>query len=105
MQAEIAAYAKQAVTPGKPAAVPAIGPPDAVALARGKEHYAKQGCISCHGAEGKGDGVKQMIDDEGFPTRPRDLTRGIFKGGYDPASLFLRVARGMPGTPMPSARH
>jgi hypothetical protein len=44
-----------------------------------------------------------MIDDEGYPTRPRDLTRGIFKGGYDPASLFLRVARGMPGTPMPSA--
>ena len=44
-----------------------------------------------------------MFDDEGYPTRPRDLTGGIYKGGHDPASLFLRVARGMPGTPMPSA--
>jgi hypothetical protein len=44
-----------------------------------------------------------MFDDEGYPTHPRDLTRGIYKGGHDPASLFLRVARGMPGTPMPSA--
>jgi hypothetical protein len=44
-----------------------------------------------------------MVDDEGYPTRPRDLTRGIYKGGHDPASLFLRISRGMPGTPMPSA--
>lgn len=103
VQEEIAAYARGKTMPSEVAAVPTIATPDQAAIARGKEHFAKQGCVSCHGAEGKGDGVKKMIDDEGFPTRPRDLTRGIFKGGHDPASLFLRVARGMPGTPMPSA--
>lgn len=102
VQAEIAAYVKQSTTPGNVAPTPAIGPADAAAIARGKEHFAKFACVSCHGDTGKGDGIKKMIDDDGFPTRPRDLTRGIFKGGHDPASLFLRVARGMPGTPMPS---
>jgi mono/diheme cytochrome c family protein len=103
VQEEIAAYAKARTTPGEVAAVPVTEPANQAAIARGKEHFAKQGCISCHGNEGKGDGVKKMFDDEGYPTRPRDLTRGIYKGGHDPASLFLRVARGMPGTPMPSA--
>jgi len=103
VQEEIAAYVRDRTTPGEVAAVPTIAAADQVAIIRGKEHFAKQGCTSCHGNEGKGDGVKKMIDDEGYPTRPRDLTRGIYKGGHDPASLFLRVARGMPGTPMPSA--
>jgi mono/diheme cytochrome c family protein len=103
VQQEIAGYARNRSTPSEATVVPAIAPADAAAIARGKEHFVKQACVSCHGNEGKGDGVKQMIDDEGFPTRPRDLTRGIYKGGHDPASLFLRIARGMPGTPMPSA--
>jgi len=103
VQQEITAYVRGRTTPSESAAIPAIAAADAEAIARGKEHFTKQGCASCHGNEGKGDGVKKMIDDEGFPTRPRDLTRGIYKGGHDPASLFLRVARGMPGTPMPSA--
>jgi DMSO reductase family type II enzyme heme b subunit len=47
--------------------------------------------------------VEKQFDDEGFPTRPRDYTRGIFKGGHDAASLFRRIAYGMPGTPMPGA--
>lgn len=103
VQEEIAGFVKSRTTPSEPAAVPAISNSDPTAIARGKEHFIKQGCVSCHGNEGKGDGVKKMADDEGFPTRPRDLTRGIYKGGHDPASLFLRIARGMPGTPMPSA--
>lgn len=103
VQDEVASYARNRTTPSEAAAVPSIGGADAAAVARGKEHFAKQGCASCHGNEGKGDGVKKMFDDEGYPTRPRDLTRGIYKGGHDPASLFLRIARGMPGTPMPSA--
>jgi mono/diheme cytochrome c family protein len=103
VQAEIAEFAKGRTTPGEVAAVPVIGAADQAAIARGKEDFIKQACASCHGNEGKGDGVKKMVDDEGYPTRPRDLTRGIYKGGHDPASLFLRIARGMPGTPMPSA--
>ncbi len=103
IQEEIAAFVKGRTTPGESAAVPMIAPADRAAIDRGKVQFIKQGCASCHGNEGKGDGVKKMVDDEGYPTRSRDLTRGLYKGGHDPASLFLRVARGMPGTPMPSA--
>jgi hypothetical protein len=56
-------------------------------------------------AEGKGDSVQKMIDDEGFATRSRDLTRGIYKGGHDTASLFRRIRYGMPGTPMPASQN
>jgi len=103
VQEEITGFVKSRTTPGEPAVVPAVKPADAAAIARGKELFLKQGCAQCHGNEGKGDGVKKMADDEGFPTRPRDLTRGIYKGGHDVGSLFLRIARGMPGTPMPAA--
>jgi DMSO reductase family type II enzyme heme b subunit len=103
VQEEIAGFVKNRTTPGEPAVVPAVKPADAAAIARGKELFVKQACASCHGNEGKGDGVKKMADDEGYPTRPRDLTRGIYKGGHDVGSLFLRIARGMPGTPMPAA--
>jgi len=44
-----------------------------------------------------------MFDDDKLPTSARDFTRGIFKGGDDQASLYRRIAYGMPGTPMPSS--
>jgi DMSO reductase family type II enzyme heme b subunit len=44
-----------------------------------------------------------MFDDEKMPTRPRDFTLGIFKGNHDPASLYRRIAYGMPGSPMPGS--
>jgi hypothetical protein len=59
-------------------------------------------CAPCHGAEGKGDGVQDQRDDQGLPIRPRDFTRGIFKGGRDRNQLYVRIRAGMPGTPMPS---
>ncbi len=67
---------------------------------RALELYA-DACASCHGPRGKGDGVELQVDAEGFPTRPRDLTAGIFKGSPDPESLYRRIVAGMPGTPMP----
>jgi DMSO reductase family type II enzyme heme b subunit len=93
---------KNATTPGEGRAVPAIDSPTAEAIARGKANYGKFVCISCHGATGNGDGVQEMVDDEKMPTRPRDFTLGIFKGNPDPASLYRRIAFGMPGTPMPA---
>jgi hypothetical protein len=66
--------------------------------------YLKQ-CATCHGDTGKGDGAKEQRDDDGTPTRPRDFTRGIFKGGRDRLQLYARIAIGMPGTPMPSSPH
>lgn len=61
-------------------------------------------CVSCHGPEGHGDGpsASTLVDDAGFPISPRDLTRGVFKGGADAASIFQRVRLGIPGTPMPA---
>ncbi len=101
VQEEIEAFVKRFTTPGESSEVPEFGEPDSDAIARGKEIYFKQSCHSCHGKEGKGDGVQKQFDAEGYPTQPRDYTRGIFKGGHDPASLYRRIAYGMPGTPMP----
>jgi DMSO reductase family type II enzyme heme b subunit len=60
-------------------------------------------CASCHGATGKGDGVQAQKNDDGTPTRPRDLTRGIFKGSRDAKQLYARIMLGMPGSPMPGS--
>lgn len=83
--------------------LPALHAESDEAIARGKELYVKQSCHSCHGKEGKGDGVQAMFDDDKLPTRPRDFTVGVFKGGHDVASLYRRIAIGMPGTPMPAS--
>ena len=105
IQSEIKAFAQQRTKPGNPIEVPPLAEPDAASIARGKALYTRQSCHSCHGVEGKGDGVQRMIDDEGFVMRPRDLTRGIYKGGHDARSLFIRLRSGMPGTPMPASNN
>jgi nitrate reductase alpha subunit len=56
-------------------------------VAQGRAAYVKV-CASCHGDQGKGDGVQDQKNSDGMPTRPRDLTRGIFKGGREPASEY-----------------
>ena len=61
----------------------------------------QEGCAGCHGSTGRGDGTTVQIDAEGFATRPRDLTLGVFKGNPDPAAVYRRIVAGMPGTPMP----
>ena len=70
------------------------------ARARALSRYA-DACASCHGKTGRGDGTEEQKDEKGYPTRPRDLTLGVFKGSPDPAHLYRRVVAGMPGTPMP----
>ncbi|MEK6239496.1 MAG: ethylbenzene dehydrogenase-related protein, partial [Planctomycetales bacterium] len=104
-QEEIGEIVVSMTTPGETSKVPDLGEQTAEAVARGKAIYIKQGCKSCHGDTGKGDGQQKMVDNEGLPTSPRDLTKGIFKGGHDPASVYRRVAYGMPGTPMPSSKN
>lgn len=81
--------------------VPPPPPPfDAAAKARALELY-KDACASCHGATARGDGTEKQVDEEGYPTRPRDLTAGIFKGSPDPISLYRHIIAGIPGSPMP----
>ena len=59
--------------------------------------------LTCHGETGKGDGVQEQQDECGMPIRPRDFTRGIFKGGREREQLYARIMLGVPGTPMPSS--
>jgi mono/diheme cytochrome c family protein len=103
VEAEVAEQVRERTTPGELADVPQIAADDPAAVARGGDIYIKQSCHSCHGKEGRGDGQQVMVDNDGVPTRPRDLTRGIFKGQHDAASIYRRIALGMPGTPMPSS--
>jgi mono/diheme cytochrome c family protein len=80
--------------------VPPEPPFTAQERARALEMFA-EACASCHGMTGRGDGVEKQFDDKGYPTRPRDLTVGVFKGHPDPAALYRRIIAGMPGSPMP----
>ncbi|MFQ5602732.1 MAG: ethylbenzene dehydrogenase-related protein [bacterium] len=73
---------------------------DAQAEERARQRYA-DACAACHGATGRGDGVQKQIDEKGYPTRPRDLTQGIFKGGPEPEQIYRRIVAGLPGSPMP----
>ena len=82
--------------------VPAEPPYNAAAKARALELF-RDACASCHGVTGQGDGVQEQVDNEGFPTRPRDLTAGVFKGSPDPVELYRRIVTGIPGSPMPSS--
>jgi mono/diheme cytochrome c family protein len=68
------------------------------------ELYAKS-CAPCHGATGRGDGVQKQVDDEGYETRPRDLTAGVFKGSPAPEHVYRRIVIGLPGTPMPTSAY
>lgn len=102
---DLAAAAERAVTPGDIFQAPSRAKSSPKAIAHGKELYVAKGCAACHGEKGQGDGQQKMVDSEGLPTRPRDLTRGIFKGNADFASVYRRLWLGMPGSPMPSSQN
>lgn len=70
--------------------------------ARGRELYM-DGCASCHGPSGRGDGLDLPLDENKNPIEVRDITTGEFRGGTSPSELYRRIRCGIPGTPMPSA--
>jgi mono/diheme cytochrome c family protein len=70
--------------------------------ARGRELFLV-GCASCHGATAKGDGQQKQQDSRGYPTQPRDLTAGVYKGLPEPDELYRRIVLGLPGSPMPAS--
>jgi mono/diheme cytochrome c family protein len=101
-------------------------PPTAESIERGKKLYLSQvqgkktQCADCHGQTGRGDGpntelfwpipgttperkyeVPGLHDEWGFPQQPRNLTRGLYRGGRRPVDLFRRVYAGIKGTQMP----
>jgi len=75
---------------------------DVASRARGKELFATA-CAACHGTEGHGDGVQEQRDDRDFPTSPRDLNAGVYKGDPSPEGVYRRIVLGLPGSPMPSS--
>ena len=102
---EIHAQAVKQLVPGPVREVPRDFPaPTPASIERGRELFVKS-CATCHGPKGAGDGpqVKGMKNDNGQPTKPRDLARGIFKAGGEPNRLYIRISLGMPGTPMPAS--
>ncbi len=102
---ELEAAIAPLTTPGPLIEVPPLPPSSAAAIDRGRELFKSKGCAACHGNEGRGDGQQQMIDSEGLATRPRDLTRGLYKGSPEPVAVYRRILAGMPGTPMPSLQN
>ena len=97
------------------------GPGDVGSLARGRALYlsGKAKCATCHGVTGVGDGpqveeintnqVTQekypepgLYDDWGNKIKPRNLKRGIYRGGRRPIDLYRRIYAGIKGTPMPA---
>jgi len=96
-------------------------------ITRGKDLYATKDaqCVKCHGSSGRGDGEQSanLYDDWNKPKqgvspaqtaelaglftlplqqlRPRDFSKGVFRGGSRPEDLYLRIYSGIKGTPMP----
>ncbi|MBC8338467.1 MAG: c-type cytochrome [Alphaproteobacteria bacterium] len=60
-------------------------------------------CSECHGAEGLGDAVKKLKNDNGERTWPRNLTKPwTYRASNDAKDIFARVTAGIPTTQMPS---
>ena len=67
-------------------------------VAKGKGIYTAQ-CVSCHGAEGKGDGAAAAA----MNPKPRNFTATEgWKNGRSTAAVFKTLTNGLPGTSMPA---
>ena len=99
---EVREAVTELASPGELIEVPPIPIATSASIVRGNAAYLQLGCATCHGEDGVGGPEQIWYDERGFPVRPRDLTREPFKGGRESASVFLRLAAGMPGTPHPS---
>ena len=74
-------------------------------IARGRVLYEEQGCASCHGDVGRGDGASAptLEDDAGDLIKAADLTqRWTFRGGATKEDIYRTFSTGLNGTPMPS---
>jgi len=89
--------------PSEPIQVPPEPPVTLQAITRGQEMYQKLQCNTCHGETGAGDGpsAPTLKDNWGIPLFPRDFNTGALRGGHSGKDLYLRIATGMAGTPMP----
>lgn len=82
-------------------------PRDPASVERGRALFLDRStavCFTCHGEGGRGDGpsAEEFKDGWGYPIQPRDLTLGVFRAGDEGRDLWLTIANGIGGTPMPS---
>ncbi|MBT5110767.1 MAG: c-type cytochrome [Rhodospirillaceae bacterium] len=76
--------------------------PDSIAKGN-KLFHAGDRCSECHGAEGRGDAIKKLKNDNGERTWPRNLTKPwTFRASNDPKDIYTRISAGIPTTQMPS---
>jgi mono/diheme cytochrome c family protein len=89
---------------GAPLMVSPEPPVTVSALALGQQLYSKLNCFTCHGLNGEGTGpsAPALKDFWGFSLPPRDFNTGAFRGGHAGRDLYLRIATGLAGTPMPA---
>ncbi len=90
--------------PGDPVPVPPAPPETPARAARGAAAYVRNGCPKCHGDAGEGDGpsAPTLRRDGGEPVRPLPFSAGRFLRGGSLPELWLTLATGLDGTPMPS---
>jgi cytochrome c oxidase cbb3-type subunit 2 len=90
--------------PGTPVAVPPAPAETPELVARGALAWARNGCAKCHGETGEGDGpsAPTLRRDGGAPIRPLPFSGGRFLRGGSLPDLWLTLATGLDGTPMPS---
>lgn len=71
--------------------------------ARGHKLFL-EGCQTCHGDRGLGDGpgAQGLTDGEEQPIRPANLTKPFFKSGRRIKDIYKILSTGLDGTPMPS---
>jgi len=74
-------------------AVEKYTPPSDEYLAKAKELFVAQ-CASCHGKEGRGDGLAA----QGFPKahKPRNYYTDKFKNGHTVAAIYKSITKGFP---------
>ncbi len=75
----------------------AVAPREAPSLRNGLSLY-REGCVSCHGALGRGDGESAPE----LSTRTPDVTDPKQSGPLSPLRVFDSISYGVPGTAMPS---
>jgi mono/diheme cytochrome c family protein len=99
--ADVLKCAQDLVAPGGPVTIP----PRPVAPASAATTGFERKCRECHGSDGTGrDAIEtNQKDAMGSPISPRDLTRDALRGGESELDIATRMARGVPGTPMPVA--
>jgi len=78
--------------PAAAAATPAAG----TAQMTGEQLFNEKGCVTCHGAQGKGDGPVGAS----LKPKPRNFSDAKWKYGFDTATIVKTLTNGSPGTSM-----